>query len=133
RLGVPRPGDDDLPAAPVLPQLAPGLRDVLGPAGHRAHRRADRQQGGDPGREGAAGMRRFLKIQAPALLFRAVVVLIYAFMFLPIAIVVLVSLNAEPYLTLPPESFSLRWYRQVFTPTWLPPLRYSLVIAAAAA
>ncbi|HZX00077.1 MAG TPA: ABC transporter permease [Trueperaceae bacterium] len=78
-------------------------------------------------------MRRFLKIQAPALLFRAVVVLIYAFMFLPIAIVVLVSLNAEPYLTLPPESFSLRWYRQVFTPTWLPPLRYSLVIAAAAA
>ena len=39
----------------------------------------------------------------PALLFRAVVVLIYAFMFLPIAIVVLVSLNAEPYLTLPPE------------------------------
>lgn len=78
-------------------------------------------------------MTRFWKLTAPRWLFNLVVVLIYAFMFLPIAIVVLVSLNAEPYLTLPPESFSLRWYRAVFTKDWLPPLTYSLGIAVVAA
>lgn len=78
-------------------------------------------------------MRAFLKMRAPGLLFSLIVLLIYAFMFVPIAVVVLVSLNSEPYLTLPPQGLSLRWYREVFTPTWLPALWYSLGIAAAAA
>lgn len=78
-------------------------------------------------------MTRWWKLTAPAWLFRLVVIAIYAFMFLPIAIVVLVSLNSEPYLRLPPESYSLRWYREVFASTWLPALNYSLWIAAAAA
>lgn len=74
-------------------------------------------------------MTRFRKLLAPRWAFNVLVFAIYAFMFLPILIVVLVSLNAEPYLTLPPESLSLRWYRQVFTREWLPPLTYSLWIA----
>lgn len=78
-------------------------------------------------------MTRFWKLTAPRWTFNLIVALIYAFMFLPIAIVVLVSLNSEPYLTLPPESLSLRWYREVFTDDWLPPLTYSLGIAVVAA
>lgn len=73
-------------------------------------------------------MTRFRKLVLPRWAFGASVLLIYAFMFLPIAVVVLVSLNPEPYLRLPPTGLSLRWYRQVFTPEWLPALRYSLLL-----
>ena len=55
--------------------------------------------------------------------------LIYGFMILPIAVVIVASLNAEPYLDLPPTSLSLRWYGKVLTSEWLPPLRLSLTIA----
>jgi putative spermidine/putrescine transport system permease protein len=71
---------------------------------------------------------RFTKLTLPRWAFGLSVILIYAFMFLPIAVVVLVSFNSEPYLRLPPTGLSLRWYRQVFTPDWLPALRYSLVL-----
>lgn len=74
-------------------------------------------------------MTRFRKLILPRWAFNASVILIYAFMFLPIAVVVLVSLNPEPYLQLPPTGLSLRWYRDVFTPEWMPALRYSLVLA----
>ena len=74
-------------------------------------------------------MKRFWKFTLPRWSFGGVVFLVYAFMVLPIAVVVLASLNSEPYLDLPPQSLSLRWYAEVFTPEWLPALQLSLVIA----
>jgi putative spermidine/putrescine transport system permease protein len=74
-------------------------------------------------------MSRFLKLTLPRWTFNTAVFVIYAFMFLPIMIVVLVSLNPEPYLQVPPSGLSLRWYRQVFTAEWMPALRYSLLLA----
>ena len=74
-------------------------------------------------------MRRFWKFTLPQWSFSGVILLIYAFMILPIAVVILASLNSEPYLNLPPKSLSLRWYAEVFTPEWLPALQLSLVIA----
>jgi len=49
-------------------------------------------------------MRRFPKV----LLFY--IAGVYAFLFLPIAIVIPMSLNAGEYLTFPPQGLSLRWY-----------------------
>lgn len=65
--------------------------------------------------------------------FVAVVVVIYAYMFLPIAVVVLTSLNPGQYLQLPPRSLSLRWYAAALTAEWLEPFRVSLTLAAATA
>jgi putative spermidine/putrescine transport system permease protein len=78
-------------------------------------------------------MRRFLKFGLPRWTFGTIVTLIYGFMILPIIVVVVASLNAEPYLDLPPSSLSLRWYAEVLTSEWLPPLRLSLLIAFAVA
>ena len=78
-------------------------------------------------------MSRFWKFTLPRASFAALVLLIYAFMFLPVAVVVLASLNSEPYLSLPPQGLSLRWYAEVFSAEWLPALRLSLVIAAVVA
>jgi putative spermidine/putrescine transport system permease protein len=46
--------------------------------------------------------------------FGAVVAGVYAFLLLPIVIVVLASFNAGEYLTFPPQGFSLRWYASFF-------------------
>ena len=74
-------------------------------------------------------MRRLQTFLLPRLTFGIAVVLIYAFMFLPILVVVLASLNPETYLTLPPSGISLRWYRAVISDEWLPALQLSLIIA----
>ena len=58
---------------------------------------------------------------------------IYAFMFLPVAVVVLTSLNPGQYLQLPPRGLSLRWYAAALTPDWLEPFRVSLTLAAGTA
>lgn len=42
--------------------------------------------------------------------FLALVGAVYAFLLLPLVIVVLASFNAGEYLTFPPQGFSLRWY-----------------------
>ncbi len=47
-------------------------------------------------------------------LYLGLVGFVYAFLLLPLAIVVLASLNAGEYLTFPPEGFSLRWYVSFF-------------------
>ncbi|MBS1881322.1 MAG: ABC transporter permease subunit [Actinobacteria bacterium] len=45
--------------------------------------------------------------------------LAFLFLLLPLIYVVLVSFSAQSYLTFPPTSFSLRWYRALFSePTW---------------
>ena len=74
-------------------------------------------------------MKRFRKFTLPKWTFRTIVLLIYAFMILPILVVILASLNSEPYLQLPPQDLTLQWYRAVFTEEWLPPLQLSLIIA----
>ncbi len=61
--------------------------------------------------------------------FSIAVLLIYAFMFLPILVVILASLNPETYIDLPPTGVSLRWYREALSDEWLPALRLSLSIA----
>lgn len=53
-----------------------------------------------------------------------------AFLYLPVAVVVLFSFNAESTLKLPISSFSLRWYREVLTdPTYTMALKHSLFVA----
>ncbi|MDR7543781.1 MAG: ABC transporter permease [Armatimonadota bacterium] len=65
--------------------------------------------------------------------FLALVAAIYLYMFLPIAVVVLTSLNPGQYLRLPPPGLSLRWYAAALAPEWLEPFRISLVLAATTA
>lgn len=45
---------------------------------------------------------------------RAIMILVYAFMFLPIGIVILMSFNASPYGTFPFE-FTTKWYELLFS------------------
>jgi len=54
--------------------------------------------------------------------FRAICALIFIFLITPIIIVIPLSFNVEPYfsftsgmLTLEPEAYSLRWYKDIFT------------------
>lgn len=75
-------------------------------------------------------MKRFWKLTLPRWSFNGLVTLIYLFMLLPIVVVVLASLNPEPYLSLPPKGLSFRWYAKVFTAEWMPALQLSLIIAA---
>ena len=61
----------------------------------------------------------------------ALVVLLYVYMFVPVAVVVLTSLNPGQYLQLPPRGLSLRWYAAALVPDWLEPFRVSLTLAMA--
>jgi len=69
-------------------------------------------------------------------LFRTGCGLVFAFLMLPLAVIVPLSFNAEPYftftremLTLQPEGFSLRWYRDIAdNPQWLLSVKNSLVV-----
>lgn len=71
---------------------------------------------------------------------RAFCALVFLFLIAPILIIVPLSFNAEPYFTftsgmlsLDPEAYSLRWYRDFFeNPQWLHSLRNSVVIGLAA-
>lgn len=69
-------------------------------------------------------------------LFRAICGLVFAFLVLPLIVIVPLSFNAEPYftftremLTLRPEAFSLRWYRDIgANPQWLLAMKNSLIV-----
>ncbi len=62
------------------------------------------------------------------------VALVMAFIAVPLAIVMAVSVTPERFLTFPPGGFSLQWYVEVFTDTsWLEAIVTSLVIATGAA
>ncbi len=76
---------------------------------------------------------RLWKRDLPRWGFLSLVAAIYLYMFLPIAVVVMVSLNPGQYLRLPPQGISLRWYAAALAPEWLAPFRISLVLAAATA
>ena len=69
-------------------------------------------------------------------LLRAICGLVFAFLVLPLIVIVPLSFNAEPYftftremLTLQPEAFSLRWYRDIgANPQWLLAMKNSLIV-----
>ena len=64
---------------------------------------------------------------------------VLAFLLAPLLVVIPLSFNAEPYfsftekmLTLQPDGFSLRWYRDIIeNPQWLEAMKNSVVIALA--
>ena len=70
-------------------------------------------------------------------LFRIVCGLVFAFLMLPLVVIIPLSFNAEPYftftremLTLQPEAFSLRWYRDIAdNPQWLLSVKNSFIVA----
>jgi putative spermidine/putrescine transport system permease protein len=72
---------------------------------------------------------------------RLVVLLVLAFLMLPILIIIPLSFNVEPYfsftpgmLRLDPEAYSTRWYAQVFQdPRWILSVQNSFLIGIAAA
>jgi putative spermidine/putrescine transport system permease protein len=72
-------------------------------------------------------------------LSRGYAYLVLAFLIAPILVIVPLSFNAEPYftfttkmLTLDPDGFSLRWYRDIVeNPQWLEAIGNSLLIAVA--
>lgn len=66
-------------------------------------------------------------------LFIGVCVLVFAFLVLPILVVVPLSFNGGSFLTYPLDGVSLRWYEQVFTTErWVRALANSLIIAVPA-
>jgi putative spermidine/putrescine transport system permease protein len=66
--------------------------------------------------------------------FLGVIALVYAFLMLPIVIVVLASVNSGEYLKFPPDGFSLRWYFAFFkSQPFMDAMRLSLELAAVSA
>ncbi len=61
--------------------------------------------------------------------FRVICCLIFAFLFVPIIVIIPLSFNSEPYFTYPMPGFSLRWYEEFFTsPQWLLGLQNSIIV-----
>src|SRR5947208_3004995 len=67
---------------------------------HRAHRRLHPSD-----RACAAGHR---------LILRAIVVAVYAFLLVPMLVVVVAAFNSGSFFTFPPQGFSLRWFANFF-------------------
>jgi ABC-type sugar transport system permease subunit len=66
-------------------------------------------------------------------LLRAYALGFFAFLLLPLAVVVLVSFASDPYITFPPSGISLRWFRAVFhEPSFVLGITNSLKLALAA-
>lgn len=62
----------------------------------------------------------------------ALAALVFAFLMLPLAVIVPVSFTSSDYLGFPPPGFSLRWYAAFFDdPVWIAATLRSLAIAAA--
>ena len=67
-------------------------------------------------------------------LFKVATVIIVAFLYAPIVVVVLAGLNAGDYLTFPPQGLSVRWVNSFLqSSTFMPAYLLSLEIALAAA
>ncbi|NIR32261.1 MAG: ABC transporter permease [Gammaproteobacteria bacterium] len=71
---------------------------------------------------------------------RVICIAVYAFLVAPLIAIIPLSFNAEPYFTftpgmlsLDPEAFSLRWYREILEdPQWPLAIRNSIVVAVTA-
>lgn len=60
---------------------------------------------------------------------RVICCLIFAFLIVPIIVIIPLSFNSEPYFTYPMPGFSLRWYEGFFTsPQWLLGLQNSIIV-----
>lgn len=62
--------------------------------------------------------------------YRVSVVAIFAFMLLPIIIVLIASVSPTNVIDIFPSRISFRWFAEVLEPRWMVPLRFSLVLAA---
>ncbi len=63
--------------------------------------------------------------------FRVICCLIFAFLIIPILVIIPLSFNSEPYFTYPMPGFSLRWYEEFFTShQWLLGLKNSIIVGA---
>ncbi|MGY8995053.1 MAG: ABC transporter permease [Alphaproteobacteria bacterium] len=61
--------------------------------------------------------------------FRIICGLIFAFLVIPILVIIPLSFNSEPYFTYPMPGFSLRWYEEFFnSPQWLLGLKNSIIV-----
>lgn len=61
--------------------------------------------------------------------FRVICAAVFAFLIVPILVIIPLSFNAEPYFTYPMPGFSLRWYEEFFTsPQWLLGLKNSVIV-----
>jgi len=61
--------------------------------------------------------------------FRVICGLIFAFLVIPILVIIPLSFNSEPYFTYPMPGYSLRWYEEFFTsPQWLLGLKNSIIV-----
>ena len=61
--------------------------------------------------------------------FRIICAAVFAFLIVPILVIMPLSFNAEPYFTYPMPGFSLRWYEEFFTsPQWLLGLKNSVIV-----
>ncbi len=79
-------------------------------------------------------MRDRLPLSISTLLLWVVVVLVLAFLILPLVVVVPESFSPSAVLQFPPNGLSLRWYQDFFTgPFWLDALRLSVELAVVVA
>lgn len=62
--------------------------------------------------------------------YRAAVLLVFAFMLLPMLVVVLASISPTDRIELAPSHVSFRWYLEVLQPRWTGPMQFSLMVAA---
>lgn len=61
--------------------------------------------------------------------FRLICAIIFAFLIIPILVIIPLGFNAEPYFTYPMPGFSLRWYEDFFNnPQWLLGLENSIIV-----
>lgn len=64
------------------------------------------------------------------LVFNSVIVLVYVFLLLPIAIVILASISPTSYLTFPPQGVTLDWYVKAFSQDqYVTGFRFSVILA----
>jgi len=63
--------------------------------------------------------------------FRALVALLYVFLLAPLLVVLVISFSSNPFLSFPPQGFSLQWYRDLPHETvFIAGLRTSLISAS---
>jgi putative spermidine/putrescine transport system permease protein len=67
-------------------------------------------------------------IAMTTLAMRLLVTLVFVYLLVPIAIVIITSFSASPGLVFPPAGFTLHWYRNI-SPEFVEAMRVSLVVA----
>ncbi|MBN33329.1 MAG: polyamine ABC transporter permease [Rhodospirillaceae bacterium] len=61
--------------------------------------------------------------------FRVICALIFAFLIIPIFVIIPLSFNSEPYFTYPMPGFSFRWYAEFFnSQQWILGLKNSIIV-----